>query len=227
MTKHLEMIEVGENRGVEHPALADIIAQHSESRRQTGIDDPWQVAKRALNLLAQSRRTIQEQENQIARLRAMTETDELTGLYNRRGFTQAANRQFELAQRQDDNGVFCYIDLDGFKQINDELGHDAGDAVLRHLSMALKSFLRSTDIMGRLGGDEFAVILVNASREAGLTRAARLEDLINSLELSHNDHLIEIKASLGAVPYHGKTNLKDISRSADAQMYRKKLAKKN
>jgi GGDEF domain-containing protein len=86
----------------------------------------------------------------VRRLKDDADTDALTGLPNRRAFER------EVARRE--SAYFTLIDLDGFKAVNDEHGHDAGDDVLRHAARRLRAALRSEDFLARLGGDEFAII---------------------------------------------------------------------
>jgi diguanylate cyclase (GGDEF)-like protein len=93
-----------------------------------------------------------------ARVRMLTLTDPLTGLYNRRGFLLLAEHQGELARRKKTSSVIFYIDVDEFKKINDTEGHKQGDLVLKAIAAMLRHCFRKADIIGRLGGDEFAVI---------------------------------------------------------------------
>ena len=86
-------------------------------------------------------------------------TDPLTGLLNRRGFYQTVENLLLRGERTDSVWVLLYLDLDGFKRVNDSLGHDAGDRVLRWVSEQLKACLRPFDILARMGGDEFTALL--------------------------------------------------------------------
>ncbi|MBU5236561.1 GGDEF domain-containing protein, partial [Vibrio cholerae] len=83
----------------------------------------------------------------------------LTGLLNRRGFHQAVENILLHCERSEQALVLLYLDLDGFKRVNDTLGHDAGDRVLRWVSEQMQACLRSYDILGRMGGDEFTALL--------------------------------------------------------------------
>lgn len=88
-------------------------------------------------------------------------TDELTGLYNRRGFETLATQALRLCQRVDGPASLFYFDLDGFKVVNDRFGHAAGDQVLTLFGEALRETFRESDVLGRLGGDEFVVLATN------------------------------------------------------------------
>ncbi len=100
--------------------------------------------------------------------------DVLTGLRNRRAFSETAEAVIELARRQQQSVALMLIDIDGFKQINDSHGHAVGDSVLREFSTLLTKALRRADLCGRLGGDEFVVLLANSSTEGAAHVAAKL-----------------------------------------------------
>ncbi|MDZ7640778.1 MAG: diguanylate cyclase [Desulfurivibrio sp.] len=93
-------------------------------------------------------------------LQQLAITDELTGLLNRRGFMTLAVHQMRLAERQGRDLYLAYIDLDGMKEINDNLGHEQGDKALQLTATVLKDSFRESDVLGRLGGDEFAVLIL-------------------------------------------------------------------
>jgi diguanylate cyclase len=97
-------------------------------------------------------------------LRELSETDSLTGLYNRRYWNALLENEYKRCGYGVSNGCLALVDLDHFKQINDTHGHLVGDEVLRHVASALRSHLRSTDIVARFGGDEFCVFLPDTDR---------------------------------------------------------------
>ncbi len=109
--------------------------------------------------LSEADRVIREQEEHIRRLEGMALTDELTGLFNRRGFMIALNRELALSRRDmGSSGILIMADLDDFKAINDQWGHATGDEYLRAAGQALLNSVRSSDVVARLGGDEFALL---------------------------------------------------------------------
>ncbi len=110
----------------------------------------------------------------MARERSLARTDALTGLLNRLAFEEVAHRELERSLRNGTPLTFGYIDLDGFKQINDRLGHAAGDAVLRTVAQVMGEQLRTVDATARLGGDEFAVLLPDTSLDAARHAIGRL-----------------------------------------------------
>lgn len=111
----------------------------------------------------------------LAREQALSRTDLLTGLNNRRAFLEAAQQEFLRAGRQKLPLTLAYIDLDNFKMVNDGEGHEVGDQLLQMVAEVLRSQLRATDQLARLGGDEFALILIDADEEYAKTVIERIQ----------------------------------------------------
>lgn len=151
-------------------------------------------------------------------------TDPLTGLLNRRGFYQTVENLLLRGERADSAWVLLYLDLDGFKRVNDSLGHDAGDRVLRWVSEQLKSCLRPFDILARMGGDEFTALLDLEFPE----QAAKIaEKLIERVSICQQiDGLdIALGASIGIATFPDcGANLDGLLRAADIAMYEAKRA---
>lgn len=158
----------------------------------------------------------------IAELELLAESDELTGLLNRRGFDHQLQRTLAGLRRHDEPGVLIYIDMDAFKPINDSFGHAAGDEVLRQVAKLLKSGTRDTDFVGRLGGDEFAVLLTRTSWQNGINRAERIEKQLNEHIVRWQGRMIAISASFGLQGYSAKEQGLDLLALADEAMYRTK-----
>jgi len=184
---------------------------------------------KAMNVLlseAESlRKTVDEQTDRIAHLEALATTDELTGTLNRRGFEEELDRLLARAERKNEEGVLVYVDLDGFKPVNDTFGHAAGDEVLRQVARVLTENVRDMDVVGRLGGDEFAVILVGSERDKGLERAEMLNDLLNESWIDWSGTVITIGASFGMQSYQAGDQAENLISSADAAMYKIKQIK--
>ncbi len=167
-----------------------------------------------------------EQQQRIAYLESLSVTDELTGLNNRRGLMQGLERVLAEARRYGETGVLAFIDLDHFKTINDHFGHDAGDAVLRHVAMRLSANIRATDLIGRIGGDEFIVILTRTNLENGRRRLRTM--LANALDggVSYNGRQLPVSASSGIVAYGADSQSAALIVEADKAMYRNKKGKR-
>ena len=181
-----------------------------------------QLIERALAYAAEAQRTISEQETRIAQLETLSMTDELTGLLNRRGFTDALDRALANARRHDEQGLLVAIDLDGFKPVNDTFGHAAGDEILKFVADFLAERVRTTDYLARLGGDEFAILMVNGNLAPARHRAIELKNELNSAtaRLNHGD--IPVHASFGIAPYDRNASPQQVMHMADVAMYHDK-----
>jgi len=146
----------------------------------------------------------------------------LTGAYNRRGFEQEFQRVLAAANRYGETGVLIYVDLDGFKPINDTYGHAAGDQVLCEVVHTLHDNVRPHDLVARLGGDEFAVLLTRTDWENGLERAEALKHILNTKYVNWNDKHIAVRASLGFQRFGPDDCHKKLLIKADTAMYQSK-----
>lgn len=170
---------------------------------------------------------IAQQEERIRTLEELTMTDELTGLLNRRGFTDAFVREMDRTERgHSTGGLIIMVDLDNFKMINDTYGHAAGDASLRLVARMLESNSRVMDTCARLGGDEFVLMLANTERDKALVRAQNLIRQLNSLSLVWYGAELPIRASLGLKDYSPGEKLEDILGEADLHLYAQKRRNK-
>ena len=170
-------------------------------------------------------RRIAELMERLGHVERLAVTDELSGLLNRRGFEAELKRAMQGARRYREQGVLIYVDLDGFKPINDTHGHAAGDEVLRRVSGLLAENLRGTDFVGRLGGDEFAVLLTRTSWEAGLKRAEAFDAMLNGTVVDWHGRVIAVSASLGFQTYGPDDDPTGILNAADNAMYETKRAR--
>jgi diguanylate cyclase (GGDEF)-like protein len=152
----------------------------------------------------------------VAEIRAAT--DGLTGLPNKRATTDAMNRTFAQATMTKSPLGLLLLDLDHFKQVNDQYGHAAGDQVLASVGAALRRVLRERDFAGRNGGEEFAVLLPDADTTAALEIAERIRSAIAEITLPGTD--VPVTASIGVAgfPRHAST-LDRLERLADAALY--------
>jgi diguanylate cyclase (GGDEF)-like protein len=148
--------------------------------------------------------------------------DELTGLYNRRGFLALAERQVKLARRSGRSLLLFFIDVDGLKEINDVFGHGEGDAALKCAAEALETTFRDSDVIARLGGDEFAVLAIEASGQSETTIRERLTEYLTSARRQDSDYKFSV--SLGAARFDpwNPTSIRDLIAEADQTMYEQK-----
>lgn len=149
--------------------------------------------------------------------------DHLTDLPNRLLFNDRLLRSIEKAKRNEEEFALLFIDLDRFKQINDSLGHEVGDKVLRIISNRLSSLIRQADTLARLGGDEFTIIMegLSKSQDASLLAQKIIEDLARPMEVE--GHMLYVSSSIGISLYpQDHTDAQDLLKFADAAMYRAK-----
>jgi diguanylate cyclase (GGDEF)-like protein len=198
------------------------------AREGVSLDNLDRIALReTMDKLSEAEEMIQRQQERIAFLESLTMTDELTGLFNRRGFNAQFRRALMAARRNGTGGgVLVVIDLDGFKGINDTHGHLAGDAYLRQVARLLTSFVRGHDVVARFGGDEFAVLLTDTDSESGAARAQQIATAAEQRSLAWNGHALPIRFSIGVHPYGPQDHEEDVIRQADVQMYGNKAKRR-
>ncbi|MEH2240507.1 GGDEF domain-containing response regulator [Nostoc sp.] len=180
-------------------------------------------------LLEQNQRLeyeIQQRLKAEAEVRHLSLTDELTGLYNRRGFFWLANQQFKIAQRTQ---IFCcllFVDLDSLKQINDSLGHEIGDRMIVDTAQLLKQTFRDSDIIARLGGDEFVIFIIVGSRNTDEFHP-RLQANIDRYNQERNySYQLSISVGVTQCVLNENVSLEQLIEEADKLMYEHKRAKR-
>ncbi len=186
---------------------------------------PRVLLERALAVAAAAELRLAEQDRRIAVLEMLTQTDELSGLMNRRGFDRELRRILADARRHDEAGVLCFIDLDDFKTINDIHGHTMGDRVLNTVGRILKMQVRENDVVARVGGDEFAVALTKCGKEHGVRRARQIERVLNEHTVTCGETTIPIRSSVGIAPFDAEDEPEALIQRADQAMYAKKRAR--
>ncbi|MFH2137309.1 MAG: GGDEF domain-containing protein [Candidatus Omnitrophota bacterium] len=154
--------------------------------------------------------------------------DELTGLYNRRGFLSYANHRLKLSSRTQKGLMLVYADLDGMKQINDHYGHEDGDKALECIAKVLQQAFRSSDVIGRIGGDEFAILSVEAKAESGNILRKRVRENLK-LAVRNSDFKYALTVSIGILYYDPKNpqTIEELLNKADALMYEEKSSKEH
>jgi diguanylate cyclase (GGDEF)-like protein len=193
-----------------------------------GQDEIAQLATSFNAMLAELRRRGDIAIAAEARLQELARTDALTGLPNRRQFYECLQNERVRAAREGTLLGLLYIDLDGFKRVNDSLGHAYGDLLLRAVAERIKVRLRQSDTLARLGGDEFSVILPNLSMEEDACRISHSLIATLSIPFDLEGHLCNIGASIGVLAHRGSIASEDeLLSHADAAMYAAKRQGKN
>jgi two-component system, cell cycle response regulator len=162
-----------------------------------------------------------ERHRSQATLRHLSLTDELSQLYNRRGFMELGHQALRVAQRAKSNAVLFYIDLDGLKQINDTFGHPAGDRAISGASEVLRHTFRQADIVARIGGDEFAVLAAE-DQEAGYELLiSRLKGNLAQYNLKNPaDFKIELSLGLARFDAEHPISITELMANADRDLYK-------
>jgi|SRR5579864_1334375 len=202
------------------PALDDLLDEHLRGNAFNG--DREALLTWALDRLAVADQRMADLKERLAYLESLSVTDELTNLLNRRGFLAELTRALSWARRSGSGGVLMTCDLDGFKAVNDQHGHAAGNHVLREVAQRLVAQLRRCDAAGRLGGDEFAFLLVGATLGGAKAKAQTLAHAIDTLEVPFAGTSIRVCASFGFVRYDGGENEEALLHRADMAMYESK-----
>lgn len=190
--------------------------------------DRWQLVLEVLGFAAEAEQKLSEQRQRINQLESLAMTDELTGAGNRRGMNEFLKRALANARRHGETGVVGFLDLDGFKAINDRFGHETGDRAFKKVAHILTANTRVSDYVARIGGDEFVVILTHCTERNGRKRMKDLRALLDRspLGLSAAEAEIMLKASMGVASYDGKSDAASLLQTADALMYSDKLERR-
>ncbi|TMJ06002.1 MAG: GGDEF domain-containing protein [Alphaproteobacteria bacterium] len=162
----------------------------------------------------------------VAELEATADIDTVTGIFNRRGFERELKRSLSYARRYGTRAVLFYIDLDGFKPVNDRYGHAAGDSVLRGVAAILSSSVRASDTVARLGGDEFGLILWNLSEGDAAAKAWALEAAVSDAGFACEGETLTVGASIGFALLGPADELSGVMARADHAMYARKAERK-
>jgi len=153
--------------------------------------------------------------------------DELTGLHNRRFLMSRLHEEFERARRQGTSLGLLMMDLDHFKDVNDEYGHPAGDEVLRSIGQTLSGILREYDIAGRYGGEEFVVVSMETGIDDLLKLAERIRERIGRLDVHGKVTGIRVTISIGATSLDDYDTPEALLKRADDALYRAKKEGRN
>jgi diguanylate cyclase (GGDEF)-like protein len=182
-----------------------------------GVLAPFALVAFCTTLLVENINTAKQ------RIRALSDRDELTGLFNLRAFTRLAEHEHELASRAERQYSVLMVDIEHLKAINDTYGHEAGNRAVKLVGEALQRLTRSTDIVARYGGDEFVLLLASADKATAEEVAQRIRNVVFATTLEVDVKIVRIKANVGAAtfPENGGM-LQGVMIVADRMMYKDK-----
>ncbi len=198
-------------------------AQHALEAIQAGAQEVLPESRLEARSLTRAVRHAIERNRVNAALVDLALVDELTGLYNRRGFALLAAEDHRLARRDDQTLLVMFADVDGLKQLNDTLGHALGDRALQDAARVLRQTFRESDLVARIGGDEFAVLVRNATVESPVIVENRLERAVAELN-RRAGRPYELALSVGFARHKaaGLRSVVDLLVEADTALYRKR-----
>jgi diguanylate cyclase (GGDEF)-like protein len=166
---------------------------------------------------------ITDEKRRTEELEARSVTDELTGLYNRRGFLELAEQHARVALRNRHPFAIMYCDLNGLKSINDALGHEVGDEALRQAARILKRVMRDADIVARLGGDEFVVLLDGCTTETIHMIVSRLRDELGiACFIDECGYRVSLSSGTAYFDPAQPQTIEELMAAADRRMYTSK-----
>lgn len=208
------------------PGFASLVLRLRLALRRDPDPRKHELVEQILTAAAESEQQLIDQAERIAALEALSTTDDLTGLPNRRAFGQYMQAELARAQRENRGGVLAFIDLDHFKAINDRLGHTAGDAVLCQVALRLRPSARAADFLARLHGDEFVLALSGANLEQAKARMVELASRVERQPMRFGDHVVPLGLSYGLTAYDAQSELNSLIRVSDRAMYDHKQTKR-
>jgi diguanylate cyclase (GGDEF)-like protein len=203
------------------PAAPRLVRAGGE-RDQVAPHPPRSSAMRLAGEVERLERELAAARSRMAALEARADVDPLTDVLNRRGFERELKRSLAYVKRYGPRAALIYLDLDGFKSVNDRHGHAAGDAVLKAIAMVLNRQVRASDVVARLGGDEFAVLLWNIGEAEAGRKALAIEAAIARITAAHAGAMLSVGASVGATPLLPLDQPADVLERADRAMYARK-----
>lgn len=156
-------------------------------------------------------------------LAILSQTDGLTGLFNRTHWENCLQTEYKRWNRSQHSSSLVMLDIDHFKSVNDNYGHMVGDDVIRHISALIREHVRETDVSGRYGGEEFTILLADTSAENAYVFAERLRKEVEAAVVKHNDIELQYTISLGVAEVDATIkNYEAWIESADAALYHAK-----
>jgi diguanylate cyclase (GGDEF)-like protein len=188
----------------------------NEGAERLARDDDADVRIAALT------REVEALKAEVERLRLLADYDTLAPALNRRAFMRELSRTLAFCRRYRASAAVLYLDLDGFKQVNDRFGHPAGDAALVRVAELLVAHVRESDLVARLGGDEFAVLLLQVDAEAAAAKARALAEAIAAEAFSFDGESFRLGGSFGVRAFEDQAEPEAWLAEADAAMFVRK-----
>ncbi|MEP6833856.1 MAG: GGDEF domain-containing response regulator [Gemmatimonas sp.] len=227
----IELLRAAVARGCRTPVImltgqndraTDLEAMHS------GAADYLVKGRVTGGMLERSVRYARERHRLMEEISALSLTDELTGLSNRRGFCTMADQRLQLLERRESPCMLVFCDVDGLKQANDKLGHEAGDRLLLDSAKVLRTAFRATDLVARLGGDEFVVLADDVSERVEFV-VDRLERHIAARNASAGPDAAFLSISVGALAFRAGPSIRlaDLIAQADVLMLECKAGRRH
>lgn len=168
------------------------------------------------------RRELDKAQARLEQLEQLADYDTLAPVYNRRAFVRELNRVISFSQRYNTPSSLIYFDVNGFKKINDERGHAAGDGALLHVAQTLLANLRESDTVARLGGDEFGVILAQADAPQAAAKALLLAEKIAGQPVESESGAFQVTVAHGVATFRSGEDAEATLAEADRAMYEHK-----
>jgi diguanylate cyclase (GGDEF)-like protein len=208
----------------------DGVAARKVARARNGsgsVRQPRAVSDDARRTMRKLKAQLAEALKRVEALQALSDTDFLLDILNRRGFERELRRATAYIKRYQASGALIVLDVDRLKPINDAFGHAAGDQLLKAVAGVLSSQVRSSDVIGRLGGDEFALLLWNLSETDAKAKAASLEQVIDRLAFVFRGSTIRAGASAGVAILGPQAEAGKALEEADSAMYVRKAQRRH
>ncbi len=196
-------------------------------RKEKSRDELFYLKRSVLTMAQELEALIGQLKEEKEKLEEIAYKDPLTGLNNRRLFLEEVNRILNLARRHGEPLTIALLDVDNFKRINDEYGHDIGDLVLKKLAEIIEKNVRSTDIAARYGGEEFIIALPRTDENGALLVAERIRQDFKRSKVKVNSLEIGTTVSIGIASYKEGDDIETIIKKADEALYQAKRTGKD
>lgn len=209
------------------PVSADLIIEYPEALKSRFLASNIAVITMSFFYETNRFRSYTSLVKLTEKFELLSQTDPLTGLFNRRGVIPLLEKQYFNAYRYKRKFSLALIDIDHFKRINDTFGHDCGDHVIKEVAQNIQGSLRRQDTLARWGGEEFLVVLPDTDKKGCRTCCTRILHSVASTTLQWNEHEIRVTISIGSYTSEEIPDVADIIKEADKNMYAAKKQGRN